>query len=119
MRYCFVCGEIGKGAFRFPQNQDNLSLWLQSLGISEMLPKEARICPGHFNPNEILVTKGGKRYIKKGSIPSKYIWSESPSFEHNYASNSRNEDEILFPWQLFLLVVFGLYILFDYFLHAP
>ena len=97
MRYCFICGGIGKGAFRFPQNQDNLSLWLQSLGISEMLPKEARICPGHFNPNEILVTKGGKRYVKIGSIPTRYIWSESPSFEHNYASNSRNEDEMLFP----------------------
>ena len=66
MHYCFVCGEIGKGAFRFPQNQDNLSLWLQSLGIREMLPKEARICAGHFHPNEILVIKGGKRQIKKG-----------------------------------------------------
>ena len=111
MRYCFVCGEIGKGAFRFPQNEENLSLWLQSLGIKEMLLKEARICPGHFHSSKILVTKGGKRSIKKGSIPSKYIRIESPSFEHNYASNSRNEDEILFPWQLFLLVVVGLYLL--------
>ena len=119
MHYCFVCGEIGEGAFRFPQNGEKLSLWLKALGLCENLPKQARICPGHFHPSEILVTKGGKRFIKEGSIPSKHIRRETPSFEHNYASNSRNEEEILFPWQLFLLVVFGLYLLLDYFLNAP
>ena len=119
MHYCFVCGEIGEGAFRFPQNGEKLSLWLKALGLSEKLPKQARICPGHFHPSEILVTKGGKRFIKEGSIPAKHIRREIPSLEHNYASNSRNEEEILFPWQLFLLVVFRLCLLLDYFLNAP
>ena len=73
MHYCFVCGEIAKGAFRFPQHGDKLSLWLQSLGICDMLSKQARICPGHIYPSEIFVTKSGKRSIKEGSIPSKHI----------------------------------------------
>ena len=94
MHYCFVCGEIAKGAFRFPQHRDKLSLWLQSLAISYMLPKQARICPGHFHPSEILVTKSGKRFIKEGSIPSKHLRRETPSFEHSYSSNTRNEEEI-------------------------
>ena len=84
-----------------------------------MLPKQARICPGHFHPSEILVTKCGKRFIKEGSIPSKHIRRETPSTDHNYASTLRDEEEILFPWQLFLLVVFRLYLLLHYFLMLP
>ena len=89
-----MCGENGKGAFRFPQNGDKLSLWLKSLGICEILPKKAKICPGHFHASEILVTKDGNRVIKEGSIPSKHLWRETPSFEHSYSSNTRNEEEI-------------------------
>ena len=117
MHYCYVCGEVGKGVFRFPRDQRKLCLWLQSLGITGQVPDQARICPGHFLPSDIL-TNSNQLFVKDGAVPTKNLRTEAPSMEHNYACNSRIDDTIAFPWQLFLFTVIGLYLLFDYLLHS-
>ena len=93
-------------------------MWHQSLGIRDPIPKNAKICSGHFDSSEILVTSNGQRLIKKGAIPIEAVDSKAPSTDHNYAKNSNNESETFFLWQIFLLAVFGLYLLLDYFINT-
>ena len=59
--YCYACGEIGKGVFSFPKDEEKLSMWCQSLGIRDPNPKNARICSGHFDSSEILLTRNGQK----------------------------------------------------------
>ena len=59
MYYCYACGEVGKSVFSFLQDKEKLSVWRQSLGIRDPIPKNAKICSGHFDSSEILVTSNG------------------------------------------------------------
>ena len=101
MYYCYACGEVGKGVFSFPQDKEKLSMWCQSLGIRDPIPKNVRICSEHFYSSEILVTSNGKRLIKKGAIPIEAVNSKAPSTDHNYAKNSKNESETFFHGKYF------------------
>ena len=115
MFYCFVCGGVGKGTIRFPKQNEKLCLWLNALGLKEKPPENARICADHFRTSDISV-KFGKRVVSDDAIPFKEIKTESPSSDHNYSLNSKNEEEEHFPWELFLCVTLALLFLFDYLL---
>ena len=58
MYYCYVCCEVWKGVFSFPNDKEK-TMWHQSLGIRDPIPKNAKICSGHFDSSEILVTSNG------------------------------------------------------------
>ena len=66
MHYWFVCGENGKGAFRFPQNGDKLSLWLKSLGIWEILPKKPKYAPDIFMGVKFWWQRMGTELLRRG-----------------------------------------------------
>ena len=118
MHYCYVCGDVGTGVFTFPRDKQKLCQWLESLELRGKVTDQARICPEHFLPSDIIVSSNGRRLVREGAIPTKHVKRNAPYMDHNYARNSKNDDFVAFPWQLFLFVVIGLYLLFDYLINS-
>lgn len=64
---------------RLPKNDELLKKWLLAIGKTERkICESSRICSRHFKEDDFRYSVvGGKRFLKRGAIPSLYLNEES------------------------------------------
>ena len=108
---CYLCYN-GKATHRFPKEPERLTIWKQYLGLHINPPENARICSEHFVSSDFY-ERAGRKYVKTEAVPSRFVKSYVAG--HNYAVGMVYEEES-YPPEIFIIAVFGLLLLFDFFL---
>ncbi|XP_022121718.2 THAP domain-containing protein 6-like [Pieris rapae] len=71
-----VCSVVREGIsfHRFPTDLGIRKLWIETTGRIDWIPtKCSTICSQHFDDDNYITTKSGKRNLKSGVYPHKYI----------------------------------------------
>ena len=110
---CYVCRN-SKAFHRFPKDEARLRVWMEHLCLGTEPPEHARVCSEHFNSSDIYVS-GGRRFLYSEAVPSRSVKCKSYLHDHNYGLGMVYEEES-FPPEIFVFTLFGLFLLFDFFL---